>query len=204
MKFSLKNSIKWSVFISGVTFALACLFSVISNTMMGGANLIAGILIVLVIVVIGIFFDILGLASASAEEHPFHAMASERVPGAKQAIGIVRNADRFSNICNDVIGDICGVLSGGAGALVVILLLTSAGSGEKWLETLVSVLFAAVVSALTVGGKAMGKSFAIHYANEIILVVGKLFYFLEHRLGIRLFAIRKNKPNGRRGKKRAS
>lgn len=204
MKFSLKNSIKWSIFISGVTFGLACLFSIISNAMMDKAGLVSGIIIVLVIVCIGIFFDILGLASASAQELPYHAMASERVPGAKQAIKIVRNADRFSNICNDVIGDICGVVSGGATAIVVMILLTSTGNESSVVQTTVSVLFAAIVSAMTVGGKALGKSFAIHYATDIVLLVGKVFYVLEKKLGIELFTLRKNKSNGKRGKKRVS
>jgi CBS domain containing-hemolysin-like protein len=204
MKFSVKNSIKWSIFISAVTFAMACLFSVISNMMMDNANLITGIIIVLVIIAVGIFFDVLGLASAAASEHPYHAMASERVRGAKQAIGIVRNADRFSNFCNDVIGDICGVISGGATTMVVLLMLTSMNNENALVSTTVSVLFAGIVSALTVGGKAIGKSFAMHYSTEIILAVGKVFYILESRMGIKLFQLRKNKPNGKRGKHRAS
>jgi CBS domain containing-hemolysin-like protein len=204
MKFSMKNSIKWSIFISAVTFAMACLFSVISNMMMENASLLTGIVIVLFIIAIGIFFDVLGLASAAASEHPYHAMASERVRGAKQAIGIVRNADRFSNFCNDVIGDICGVISGGATTLVVLLLLTSMNNENALVSTTVSVLFAGIVSALTVGGKAIGKSFAMHYSTEIILAVGKVFYFLESRFNIKLFQLRKNKPNGKRGKHRAS
>jgi hypothetical protein len=75
------------------------------------------------------------------------------------------------------------------------------------LSTVVSVLFAGLVSALTVGGKAMGKSFAIHYSNEIVLSIGKFFYFLEHRLGIRIFNGKKKKNksnNGKRGNKRAA
>jgi CBS domain containing-hemolysin-like protein len=204
MKFSIKNSIQWSIFISAVTFALACFFSVISNMMLESAGLIAGIIIVLIIIGIGIFFDVLGLASAAASEHPFHAMASERVKGAKHAIGIVRNADRFSNFCNDVIGDICGVISGGASAMVVLLLLTSINNEKALVMTIVSVLFAGLVSAMTVGGKAIGKSFAMHYSTEIILAVGKAFYFLERRLGIKVFQLRKNKSNGKRGKHRVS
>jgi CBS domain containing-hemolysin-like protein len=204
MKFSIKNSIRWSIFISAVTFALACFFSVISNMILDSAGLIAGMVIVLVIIAIGIFFDVLGLASAAASEHPFHAMASERVNGAKQAIGIVRNADRFSNFCNDVIGDICGVISGGASAMVVLILLTSMNNDNAMVTTIVSVLFAGLVSAMTVGGKAIGKSFAMNYSTEIILAAGKAFYFLERRFGIKVFQLRKNKSNGKRGKHRAS
>src|SRR5690606_16942294 len=98
-----------------------------------------------------------------------------------------------------------GVISGAASAMVVVKLLTSLQADTMWIQTATTVAFTGVVSALTVGGKAVGKSFAIHYANEIILFVGKVFFFLEHRLGIRLFAGKKNKKNnGKRGKSRAA
>lgn len=166
----------------------------------------AGMVVVLILVLIGIVFDMMGIASAAASETPFHSLASERVPGAKQAIQIVRNADRFSSFCNDVIGDIVGVISGTATAIVVIKLVASAGAENSVLHTVVSVLFSAIVSALMVGGKALGKSYAIHYANRILLWVGKFFYLLERRLGIRVFKSNKNKNksnSGKRGKRAA-
>jgi len=158
--------------------------------------------IVLVIILIGIFFDMMGIASASANETPFHAMAAEKVPGARHAIFIVRNADRFSNFCNDVVGDICGIISGTASALVVTKLFMSMPEGEGWLTGAVTVAFSAVVSALTVGGKALGKSFSIHYSIPIVLWIGKFFFLMERRFGIRVWG--KKKTNGKRGNKRAA
>ncbi len=203
MKFSLKHSIKWSIFISIVTFILACVFTVTSTTVLEGFSWGIGMLIVFLLICNGIFFDILGLSAAAASEIPFHAMASEKVKGSKQAIYIVRNADRFSNFCNDVIGDISGVISGSASALVVINLMSSFQDNEV-LRTVVSIVFTAIVSAMTVGGKAMGKSFAIHYSTDIVLLIGRLFYMLEHRFGLRIFAKKPKSQNGKRGNKRAA
>jgi len=194
---------QWSIFISIVTFVLASVFSVVSTAMLQGVAWGVGVLIVLVIVLIGILFDMMGIASASANERPFHAMAAEKVPGAKQAIAIVRNADRFSNFCNDVVGDICGIISGTASALVVVLMIGEAGEGEGLWTAAVTVVFSAVVSAFTVGGKALGKSFAIHNSIPIVLWIGKAFYVVEHRFGIRMLGGRK-KTNGKRGSKRAA
>ncbi|WP_248925311.1 hypothetical protein [Paenibacillus hamazuiensis] len=205
MKFSFKHSIKWSLFISVVTFILACVFTVASTTVMEGFPWGVGMLIVIFLICNGIFFDIMGLAAAAASETPFHAMASEKVKGSRHAIYIVRNADRFSNFCNDVIGDISGVISGAASALVVFKLMSGMSDNET-LRTVVSVVFTAIVSALTVGGKAMGKSFAIHYSTDIVLFIGKLFYMMEHRLGIKWFTSKKKhkQHNGKRGNKRAA
>lgn len=198
-----KHSIRWSIFISIVTFLLSSMFSVVSTAILQGVVWAAGMLIVLFIVFIGIVFDMMGIASASAQEKPFHAMAAEKVLGAKQAIFIVRNADKFSNFCNDVIGDICGIISGTASALVVVKLIGSAPEGQGWLTAAVTVVFSAVVSSITVGGKAVGKSFAIHYAIPIVLWIGKIFFLLEHRFGIRVLRDKK-KLNGKRGNKRAA
>jgi CBS domain containing-hemolysin-like protein len=205
MKFSIKSSMRWSVLISLVTFILACIFTVSSSSILDGVSWGVGMLIVIFLILIGIIFDVLGLAAASANEVPFHGMASEKVNGSKQAIYIVRNADRFSNFCNDVIGDITSVISGAAITVVVIKLLNSFGEGDEFLRTMVTVVFTAIVSALTVGGKAMGKSFAIHFSTEIVLFIGKIFYQLEVRFRIRIFNPKRKmkSSNGKRGKNHA-
>lgn len=205
MKFSIKHSIKWSIFISIVTFALACIFSVVSTALLAGVSWGIGTLIVFLLILIGIVFDIMGLAAAAADEKPFHAMAAERVHGSRQAIYIVRNADRFSNFCNDVVGDVSGVISGAATALVVANLIATMNASNVVVTTTVSVVFAGIVSALTVGGKAMGKSYAIHYSTGIVLTIGKFFDVLERRLRIRIFVKKKSKSSkGKRGKSRAA
>lgn len=202
MKFSLTNSIRWSIFIFILTFILGCGFSVASMTVLEGVGWGIGVLIVFVIILIGIVFDMMGIASASAQETPFHSMAAERIGGSRHAIFIVRRADRFSNFCNDVIGDIAGIISGAATAIVVIKLFAQLGSDYSVFQSVANIVFTAVVSALTVGGKALGKTFAIQNATQIVLLIGKLFYFLETRFGMKLFAGRKNKvSNGKKGRK---
>lgn len=206
LKFSFRHSIHWSIFISIATLLLAIFFSVTSTVVLEGVAWGAGMLVVLVLVLIGVVFDMIGIASAAADEKPFHGMAAEKVAGAKHAIQVVRHADRVSSFCNDVIGDIVGVISGTATAVVVIKLVTAAGASSPVFHTVVSVVFSAVVSALMVGGKALGKSFSIHYANQIVFAIGKFFYVLERKLGIKVFRTNKTGKKSRRkkGSKRAA
>ncbi len=204
MKFSVQHSIRWSIFISTVTFVLASIFSVSSTIILEGIAWGSGMLIVLLLIMIGIVFDMMGIASTAAKESPFHSMASEKIHGSRQAIRIIRNADRFSSFCNDVIGDITGIISGAAAVLVIFKLMSSLHAEHSVLYTITSVVFSGLVSALTVGGKALGKSYAIHHSTRIVLVIGKVFYLLENRLKVRIFAAGKKKDNnGRRGKKHA-
>lgn len=205
MKFSMKSSVKWATIVFVMTYLIACVLSVGTTAVLQGVEWAVGVLVVFIVVLIGIVFDMIGIASAAAPETPFHAMAAKRVRGAKHAIAITRNADRFSSFCNDVVGDISGIISGSASALVVIEFVRNMNAENTLLHTIIAVMFTGFVSAITVGGKALGKSFAIHYSVPIILKVGELLFFLESRLGIRVFRRKKTKSNnGKRGNKRAA
>ncbi|GGE37539.1 hypothetical protein GCM10011391_15520 [Pullulanibacillus camelliae] len=194
MKIDIQKSLKWSVTIAVITLVLAAIFSVISNAILEGANWAVGIMIVFIIVLIGVIFDIIGVAATATDEKPFHAMASDKVKGAKNAIAIARNADRVSNFCNDVIGDISGVVSGTASAVVVLELAISIGQGnDSPSQYVISVIFTSLTAAVTVGGKALGKTLAIKHATPIIFQVGRFFYFLEHRFHIKILKDTKTK-----------
>ncbi|MFC4404257.1 hypothetical protein [Gracilibacillus xinjiangensis] len=188
-KKQLQKSIKFSFSIAVITFVLAAIFSVVSQSVLSGVMSIVGLMIVFVIVLIGVFFDMLGIAATAANEVPFHAMAAERVSGAKQAIVIVRNADRFASFCNDVIGDISGIISGTASAIVILQIANNFGYSEgTTLHLTLSVILTSLVAALTVGGKALGKYLAIHASTKIIFTVGKIIAFLEDRLKIKVLS----------------
>ena len=69
-------------------------------------------------IALGIVFDMIGIAAASGTEREFHSMAAHKVRGAREAVWMLRNAEKVSSICNDVVGDICGIISGATGALI--------------------------------------------------------------------------------------
>lgn len=188
MRINFRNSVRWSLFIAVVTLIIAAVITVISTSILAGVSWAIGMIVVFFIIIFGVFFDIIGLAAAVAKEKPFHSMAAEKLNGSKEAIRIVRNADRFSNFCNDVIGDTSGIISGVASATVVLALINDVGKNDdQYLYYIISVLFTSVVAALTVGGKALGKSIAIGYSTEITLVVGRFFSFLEKNFKITFF-----------------
>ncbi len=199
----IKNSIKWSVSIAVITFVLAAIFSVASNGILIGVSWTYGLLVVFFIMFIGIIFDIIGMAAAAAEETPFHSMAARKVYGARHSIKIVRNADRFASFCNDVIGDISGIISGTATALVVIQIAQSVGlSTTSPIEYAINVGLTSLIAALTVGGKALGKSFAITYSQDIIFRVGKVLQFIEDKCRITILKDNKKNKLKQKSKKR--
>jgi len=198
MKELFRKSIKWSLTIAVITFVLAALFSIASNSILSGVSWVTGMFVVLVIVLIGIVFDMLGIASTAADEVPFHSMAANKVYGARHSVKIIRHADKFASFCNDVIGDISGIISGTASAIVIIQLTSNFQVGNSSLfEYVVSVIFTSLVAALTVGGKAFGKAFAIRHSTIIIFQAGKFFQFLEEKFHIVIIKENKKRKNSK-------
>src|SRR5699024_3746984 len=191
----LAKSIKFSITIAVITFVLAAIFSTASSTLLGNTSWYIGLVIVLIIVLIGIVFDMLGIAATAANEAPLHAMAAEKVIGAKEAVQLNKHADKFASFCNDVIGDISGIVSGGALTIVIIEFVNMFQSNSTKLELVLNVILTSIVAALTVGGKAVGKSFAINQSEHILLLTGKVVYFIETKLKINVL------PKNKRGKK---
>ena len=167
---------KWVVTIFFVTIFISGTISLVSDEVMANSSLLVAFLILLVIIFVGIVFDIIGMAVASADEKPFHSMASRKVPGAHEAIRLLRNAERVSSICNDVVGDICGVVSGSASATIAALILANAQVG--WPRG-ISLMMSALAAGLTVGGKAIGKTFAVNSCTKIVHMVGWVIYTLN-------------------------
>ena len=120
-----RKTTKWVASIFFVTIFVSGLITYVSDEVMAVSGLAAAFGILLVIVLLGIAFDILGVAVTAADEKPFHSMAARKVPGAREAINLLRNAERVSSICNDVVGDICGVVSGSASATIAALILAN-------------------------------------------------------------------------------
>lgn len=172
------KTIRWVVTIFLVTIFVSAAIMLISDEIMSKAGLAVSFIILLLIVLIGIVFDIIGVAVTSADEAPFHSMAARKVAGAQEAIRLLRNAERVSSICNDVVGDICGVISGTAAATIAAQLL--ARFDFSWPQ-MVGLLMSALVSSLTVGGKAIGKTFAVNSSTTIVHFAGKAIAILRGR-----------------------
>mgnify|MGYP000870041106 CR=1 FL=1 len=166
-----------------VTFFMAIAISFVSKILLGRVGLILGLFVLLLIVGIGVIFDVIGTAVTAAKERPLNAMASKKVYGAKQALRMTRSADRVASFCNDIIGDMTGTVSGAIGAAIALELVMPAGRSPAG-ETVASTVIVGFIAALTVGGKAWGKNVAISEPEQIILAVGKVLAWLEGSTGL--------------------
>ncbi len=171
------GTIRWVITIFLVTIVISGTISFVSDEIMSTSSTMVAFLILFAIVLLGIIFDVIGVAVTSADEKPFHSMAAKKVRGAHEAIMLLRKAEKVSSICNDVVGDICGVVSGSASATIAAQLLKN--FDFSW-PVVVSLVMSALVAALTVAGKAVGKTFAINSCTTIVYGVGKIIYVITH------------------------
>ena len=102
-----ESSLKWPIEAFFITFVLSGIVSFISNNGIEKLNIVLSIIILIAVVLLGIIFDIIGVAVTVAPEEDFHAKATKKAEGAKTSIKLIKNASKVANICADVIGDIC-------------------------------------------------------------------------------------------------
>ena len=140
-----------------------------------GAGLPVAFGVLVCFIGLGIVFDIIGVAVTAADERPFHSMAAHKTPGAREALGLIRRANKVSSFCNDVVGDICGIISGSTGAIIV----TRLQEAFSIRSVAISLAVTALISGLTIGGKALGKTFAINKSTTVLQLVGRVLHLFS-------------------------
>ena len=120
-------------------------------------------------------FDMIGVAVTAADPKPFHSMAAHKEKGGREAIRLLQNAEKVSSICNDVVGDICGIVSGTTAAVIVAALLRDFSTTN----VLISIGVTALISGFTIGGKALGKKVAIKDCTAGVYRVARIMAALH-------------------------
>lgn len=164
---------KWIGIVTLLAFIISIIFSFFSEIITSNANSIIATIIILAFIGIGIIFDMVGVSITVADIKTFNSMATKRVRGAKLAVKLIQNNEKASSFCNDVIGDICGIVSGSAG-VALSTILASKLNINIFIPTL---LITAIIAALTIGGKAIGKATAINKSTVILFKFSKFISY---------------------------
>ncbi len=161
-----------------ITLIVSTGVSLISELFLSDLGIGLSTIVLIVLILIGILFDIIGTAFASCEQTPFIAMSSRKIKKAVHALKLLKNADIVANVCNDVIGDVCGIVSGAAGAAIVAKIILQAKSAS---EVALGIGMSGIVAAITVAGKALGKGYAMKNNVKIVETIGGIVYFFSKK-----------------------
>ena len=171
------KNFRWPLIVLVLSFCLSMAFGILSEVALNEASIIISIVVIVVFLIIAIITDMIGMAVASCDEKNFRAMAAKKVRGAKEAIILQNNADRVSSIFADILGDICGILSGAAGATVTTALIRE--NMSEFMGIVVASLVSATIAALLIFGKALMKKYSLNHSDQIILIIGKIMSFFH-------------------------
>lgn len=170
-----KSGCSWALRVFVLAVALSALLSFFSSTALEGTGYAVAIIVLAVFIALGIVFDMIGVAVTAADPKPFHSMAAHKEKGAKEAIRLLKNANQVSSFCNDVVGDICGIVSGSTAAVIVVQLQRDFSTTS----ILISIGVTALISGITIGGKALGKSVAINDCTKVVYRVARIMNALH-------------------------
>ena len=171
------SKVRWLIVIFLLALTISAAFSFFSQELLSKTSLFGAFVVLLAIIAIGILFDLLGVAVTAAEEKPFHSMASRKVPGGSEGIWLLRNAGKVSSVCCDVVGDICGIISGTAAAVVAIEAWTNM---QMVSQQIIQLVLSALVAALTILGKAFCKQIALENSTVIVQAAAKVIWRFKH------------------------
>lgn len=166
---------RWILRIFFIAIGLSAALGLLSESVLQRAGIAVAVLVLILFILLGIVFDILGIAVTAADERPFHSMAAHKERGAAEALGLLHNASHVSSFCNDVVGDICGIVSGTTAAVIV----SQIGRVLSLNTVLLSVGMTAFISGLTIGGKALGKTFAISQSTRVVFMAGRFLHLFH-------------------------
>lgn len=164
--------LKWPLMVLAIVLAISFSFSVLSQLALDGATVAIAIAVIFVFLVLSVLTDIVGVAITAVNITPFRSMSAKKVKGAKEAVVLIKNADKVASIFADILGDVCGILSGSAGAVITAIYV------QNSTNVMQTVIIASVVSAVTAGliisTKAFFKKWALANCNGVILLLGKV------------------------------
>ncbi|MCL2083153.1 MAG: hypothetical protein FWH04_07960 [Oscillospiraceae bacterium] len=171
------GAIRWAILVTGWSMAISFVLSLVSGSTISGWGFTAALSSLILFVLLGIVFDLLGMAVATVSERPFHSMAAKRVDGAAQALRLIARAERVTNFCADVVGDISGIIAGVTGTTVATILVEDFGLHSFF----TSLIMSALVSGTVIGGKAVCKNIAIAKNVEIVHAMGRFIGFFSRK-----------------------
>lgn len=170
-KTSKKKRNIWWIKATIISLVLSAFFSYLSEIVSNANQIVVVVVLLAFLILSGILFDAIGVAVTSCDTTPIISMASRKVYGAKTALWLTKNSDTVSSVCNDIVGDIFSIISGACSAALVVKITMSL---EQTWQIVLSIAVSAIVSAMTIGGKAFMKKIAIDNSKDFVMFVARV------------------------------
>ena len=164
-----KNTKLWIAKVTLLAFFISLILSIFSELIQNSNNIFIAITILIIFMALNVLSDMVGLAITSCQiENIENSNFSDKLKN--KCLMLIKNADKVSSIMCDVIGDICGILCGVSGTIIVYMVSKSIEIYS--LKIFIGAGMSALIAGLTVFFKAISKNFAVNNAQKIVKKIG--------------------------------
>lgn len=193
---SYKKGVNWfwcfKIFL--LSFCLSCSFSLLSNVLLNKIIIAVSIFVILFFVILGVLFDMVGVAVTSGEIDRYTLEYADK-KFLKEALVLMLQADKVSVFCCDIVGDICGILSGACGSSILASIVINSSNNSILFVS--SAILSGLIAGFTIFCKSVEKSFAVNKSHKIIhftaCVLGKCISIANSLFKKRVHINNKNK-----------
>ncbi len=187
-----KNSTKWAFKVFVLSISLSIIFSLFSQSLLPSLSPFFSIFVIVFFVFVSVIFDMIAVAFTSINKEQLDKYKNEN--GYVMAVKLCERADKVASFGGDVVGDICGILSGAGGVSLVV----NMNIQDANLNLLVTCLVSSLIAGITIFCKAIMKTYALQNCEQIAIVTG---VYLEASFFNRMRKKRQEKKLKRKKKK---
>ena len=187
-----KNSTKWAFKVFILSISLSIIFSLVSQSLLPSLSPFFSIFVIVFFVFVSVIFDMVAVAFTSINKEQLDKFKNEN--GYIMAVKLCERADKVASFGGDVVGDICGILSGAGGVSLVV----NMNIQDANLNLLVTCLVSSLIAGITIFCKAIMKTYALQNCEQIAIVTGT---YLEASFFNRMRKKRQEKKHKRKKKK---
>lgn len=163
-----KSNLRWAFKTLVLSISLSIVFSVISQSLFPNLSIFLSIFVIAFFIFLSVLFDMIGVAVTSVDFIQLEKYAGKK--GYNTSIKLCQNTEKISSFCGDVVGDICGILSGAGGVSLVVNMNISNPS----VYFIVTCLISSLIAGLTIFGKAIMKGYALENCEIVVMKTGKV------------------------------
>ncbi len=163
-----KRNLRWAFKTLILSISLSIVFSVVSQSLFPKLSIFLSLFVIAFFIIVSVVFDMISVAVTSIDENAIKKYEKEK--GYNTALKLCQIKERVSSFCGDVVGDICGILSGAGGvSLVVNMNLT-----DPNVYFIVTCVISSLIAGLTIFGKAMMKGYSVENCDIVVMKTGRI------------------------------
>ena len=170
-----KNSLRWAFKVFVLSICLSIIFSLFSQSLLPTLSPFFSIFVIIFFIFVAVVFDMIAVAFTTISEEKLLPYKEEK--GYNMALSLCKNADRVASFGGDVVGDICGILSGAGGVSLVI----NMNIQDAELNLLATCLVSSLIAGITIFCKAIMKTYALENCVKIALKTGSHLEFRKKK-----------------------